>query len=85
MRAAGLLVGVLGAALALRSAVLLAGILVVTLAPAAIMLMGEAAWWLPRWMDRLLPHMDIEGQAFREGPAVPPAEPAPAPIPPGGS
>jgi uncharacterized phage infection (PIP) family protein YhgE len=32
----------------LATAVLLAGILVVTLAPATISLMGEAAWWLPR-------------------------------------
>jgi RND superfamily putative drug exporter len=59
--------------------VLLAGILVVTLAPAAIMVMGEAAWWLPRWLDRVLPHMDIEGDA---GPsAAPPPEPAPVAVP----
>ena len=52
----------------LATAVLLAGILVVTLAPAAIALMGEAAWWLPRWLDRLLPHIDIEGEgADKEG------------------
>ena len=25
--------------------------------------MGEAAWWLPRWLDRVLPHMDIEGES----------------------
>jgi uncharacterized membrane protein YdfJ with MMPL/SSD domain len=63
----------------LASAVLLAGILVVTLAPAAIMVMGEAAWWLPRWLDRVLPHMDIEGDA---GPsAAPPPEPAPVAVP----
>ena len=46
----------------LATAVLLAGILVVTLAPAAITLMGEAAWWLPGWLDWLLPHIDIEGE-----------------------
>jgi uncharacterized membrane protein YdfJ with MMPL/SSD domain len=46
----------------LATAVLLAGILVVTLAPAAISLMGEAAWWLPRWLDRILPHINIEGE-----------------------
>ena len=23
--------------------------------------MGDAAWWLPRWLDRLLPHVDVEG------------------------
>ena len=52
----------------LSVAVLLAGLLVVTLAPAAITLMGEAAWWLPRWLDRVLPHMHLEGE-------VPPAAP----------
>jgi uncharacterized membrane protein YdfJ with MMPL/SSD domain len=46
----------------LATAVLLAGILVITLAPATISLMGEAAWWLPRWLDRILPHIDIEGE-----------------------
>ena len=56
----------------LASAVLLAGILVVTLAPASIALLGESAWWLPRWLDRILPHMHLEGEA----PAEPEAEPA---------
>ncbi len=59
----------------LATAVLLAGILVVTLAPAAITLMGEAAWWLPRWLDRLLPHVHLEGE---EAPAAPPESSAPA-------
>lgn len=43
-------------------AVVLAGILVVTLAPAAIVIFGAAAWWLPRWLDRILPHDSIEGE-----------------------
>jgi uncharacterized membrane protein YdfJ with MMPL/SSD domain len=47
----------------LASAVLLAGILVVTLAPAVLMVFGKAAWWLPRWLDRLLPHIAIEGES----------------------
>jgi uncharacterized membrane protein YdfJ with MMPL/SSD domain len=63
----------------LASAVLLAGILVVTLAPATITLMGEAAWWLPRWLDRLLPHLHLEG----EGSPVSSSEPAVSPVPPG--
>jgi uncharacterized membrane protein YdfJ with MMPL/SSD domain len=45
----------------LSVAVLLAGILVVTLAPAALVIFGRAAWWLPRWLDRILPHVSIEG------------------------
>jgi RND superfamily putative drug exporter len=24
-------------------------------------LLGSAAWWLPRWLDRALPSVDIEG------------------------
>ncbi|MEU7583045.1 MMPL family transporter [Streptomyces sp. NPDC041068] len=29
--------------------------------PALFALLGKAAWWLPRWLDRLLPDMDVEG------------------------
>jgi len=46
----------------LATAVLLAGILVVTLAPAAIVLFGGAAWWLPAWLDKILPHISVEGE-----------------------
>jgi RND superfamily putative drug exporter len=31
------------------------------LIPAAMHLLGDAAWWLPRWLDRLLPDVDVEG------------------------
>ena len=34
-----------------------------TLTPAVMALLGEKAWWFPRWLDRLLPHFDIEGEA----------------------
>jgi uncharacterized membrane protein YdfJ with MMPL/SSD domain len=63
----------------LATAVLLAGILVVTLAPATLSLMGEAAWWLPRWLDRLLPHIDIEGTGTAGPTPTPPVSPAPGP------
>lgn len=33
-----------------------------TLVPALMTIMGRSAWWLPRWLDRLLPHADIEGE-----------------------
>jgi uncharacterized membrane protein YdfJ with MMPL/SSD domain len=62
----------------LSVAVLLAGLLVVTLAPAVLMLFGEAAWWLPRWLDRLLPHIAIEGETDEEEPA---GQPVRAPLP----
>jgi putative drug exporter of the RND superfamily len=31
------------------------------LIPAAMHLIGEKAWWLPRWLDRILPDVDVEG------------------------
>jgi uncharacterized membrane protein YdfJ with MMPL/SSD domain len=56
----------------LSVAVLLAGILVVTLAPATLTLFGRAAWWLPRWLDRFLPHISVEGETAPPRPAPPP-------------
>jgi RND superfamily putative drug exporter len=44
--------------------------------PAAIGLLGGAAWWLPRWL-RWLPTLDVEGAALERRPAAPePAVPA---------
>ena len=37
-----------------------------TIVPAVISLFGRSAWWLPRWLDRLLPNVDIEGEKLRE-------------------
>ncbi|MDR2377917.1 MAG: MMPL family transporter [Bifidobacteriaceae bacterium] len=34
------------------------------LMPALMALVGRAAWWLPRWLDRILPQVDIEGAAL---------------------
>jgi len=34
-----------------------------TLVPAVMALLGDNAWWIPRWLDRILPHFDIEGEA----------------------
>jgi RND superfamily putative drug exporter len=36
-----------------------------TLVPAVMSLLGRAAWWLPRWLDRLLPDVDLEGAKLR--------------------
>jgi RND superfamily putative drug exporter len=33
-----------------------------TLIPAVMTLLGRRAWWLPRWLERLVPHVDIEGE-----------------------
>ncbi|MEO7124214.1 MAG: MMPL family transporter, partial [Lacisediminihabitans sp.] len=37
-----------------------------TLVPAIMTLLGKAAWWMPKWLGRLLPNMDIEGEKLRE-------------------
>lgn len=34
-----------------------------TLVPAVMALLGAKAWWMPRWLERVLPHFDIEGEA----------------------
>ena len=34
------------------------------LVPAVMVLMGERAWWLPRWLDRIVPHISIEGEEY---------------------
>ncbi|WP_431727724.1 MMPL family transporter [Verrucosispora sp. TAA-831] len=36
-----------------------------TIVPAVMSLLGKVAWWLPRWLDRLLPNVDIEGEKLR--------------------
>ncbi len=37
-----------------------------TLVPALMTLFGRAAWWLPKWLGRILPNVDIEGEQLRE-------------------
>ncbi|WP_256104017.1 MMPL family transporter [Streptomyces sp. ODS05-4] len=37
------------------------------LVPALMHLLGRANWWLPRWLDRLLPRISIETPAARDG------------------
>ena len=33
------------------------------LVPATMELLGDRNWWLPRWLDRILPNLDVEGHA----------------------
>jgi RND superfamily putative drug exporter len=33
------------------------------LVPATMELLGDRNWWLPGWLDRLLPDIDVEGHA----------------------
>ncbi|CAM5296499.1 MULTISPECIES: MMPL family transporter [Streptomyces] len=32
--------------------------------PAVLALLGEKAWWLPKWLDRALPNVDVEGESL---------------------
>ena len=41
-----------------------------TLVPAFLTLLGEKSWYIPRWLDRILPNITIE----------PPHDTAPAPV-----
>ncbi|MFF3842349.1 MMPL family transporter [Streptomyces sp. NPDC001930] len=35
--------------------------------PAVLALLGHKAWWLPKWLDRILPNVDVEGEGLAEG------------------
>jgi putative drug exporter of the RND superfamily len=57
----------------LATAVLVdATIVRVILVPATMQLLGETNWWLPRWLDRLLPNLDIEGTGTLPSPELRP-------------
>ncbi|MFJ4686334.1 MMPL family transporter [Streptomyces sp. NPDC088789] len=32
--------------------------------PAVLALLGDRAWWLPKWLDRALPNVDVEGEGL---------------------
>ncbi|HET8565835.1 MAG TPA: MMPL family transporter [Solirubrobacterales bacterium] len=34
------------------------------LVPAVMVLLGKRAWWLPRWMEKVVPHISIEGEDY---------------------
>jgi RND superfamily putative drug exporter len=36
-----------------------------TLVPAVLALLKRRAWWLPRWLDRIVPNVDVEGEKLR--------------------
>lgn len=70
---------------ALASAVVIdAFIIRLVFVPAFMALLGRANWWLPGWLDRVLPRFDVEGGADEvqddlpgEGPGEGPGEPDP--------
>ena len=50
-----------------------------TIVPAVLSLLGRSAWWLPRWLDRLLPNVDVEGEGLAKELAAAEAQPADKP------
>ncbi|MFN3215468.1 MAG: MMPL family transporter [Acidimicrobiales bacterium] len=63
--------------LGLATAILVdATIVRIVLVPATMKLLGDANWWLPAWLDRRLPRIDIDGET---GLPVPEMEPATSP------
>jgi RND superfamily putative drug exporter len=40
------------------------------LVPATMELLGDRNWWLPRWLDRRLPHLDVEGDTAAPAPTA---------------
>ena len=42
--------------------------------PAVLELLGKTTWKLPKWIDRRLPHINIEGDAARRAGAAPPVD-----------
>ncbi|SCG52980.1 MMPL family transporter [Micromonospora coxensis] len=36
-----------------------------TIVPAVMSLLNNSAWWLPRWLDKVLPNVDVEGEGLR--------------------
>ncbi len=45
------------------------------LIPAVMHLLGEKAWWLPKWLDRILPNVDVEGAALERSHPMPGVSP----------
>ncbi len=69
---------------ALAAGVLIDAFLIrMTLVPAVMSLLSHSAWWLPRWLDRLLPIIDLDSEApdTRREEEQAPAESQPARMP----
>jgi putative drug exporter of the RND superfamily len=47
-----------------------------TIVPAVMAMLGGRAWWIPKWLDRIIPNVDLEGAGLERRP-----EPDPAPRP----
>jgi RND superfamily putative drug exporter len=52
----------------------------IVLVPATMRLLGDRNWWLPGWLDRILPRVDVEGGTGLPAPEYLPGR-GPAPVP----
>jgi RND superfamily putative drug exporter len=50
------------------------------LVPALMHLLGKSAWWLPKWLDRILPDVDVEGAALERAHPAHAQEATPSPV-----
>jgi RND superfamily putative drug exporter len=65
----------------LASAVLLDALVVRSvLVPALMMLFGEYNWKIPAWLDRVMPHLNIEGKERRDEIDSLPEQATPEPV-----
>ena len=67
--------------LGLATAVAIDAIVVCLFVPALITVAGRSTIWLPRWLDRILPHISIEGSGYFDAEPAPSAHPATEPEP----
>jgi putative drug exporter of the RND superfamily len=44
------------------------------LVPAVMSLLGKSAWWLPKWLDKILPNVDVEGSSLEREKGKTPAK-----------
>ncbi|MEU4316188.1 MMPL family transporter [Nocardia sp. NPDC024068] len=51
-----------------------------TIVPAVLALVGDKAWWLPKWLDRILPDLDVEGRNLPAARRDTGGEPEPAAV-----
>ena len=51
------------------------------IAPAVVTLLGDRAWWLPGWLDKILPNVSLEGHLVQNLDDKEPAAPEPEKVP----
>jgi putative drug exporter of the RND superfamily len=58
-------------ALGLGASILIdASVIRLLIVPATMFLLGRYDWWTPRWLDRILPHLDPEGGMVSPMPGI---------------